>query len=417
MKILHTADWHLGQSFYNYDRLADHKVMLEALGDVIAREHPDALVVSGDVFDVAQPSTAAQALLSDALSRFHAIVPEMVIVVTAGNHDSPSRHEIFRSPWQLSNVTVIGLVPPADCFDDICSKLIIDLPGRGVVVAVPFMSRRAAYGEDFVARLAQRALEVADGRPMVLCAHLPVTGADFTGHDVSDPVYIGNVESVDVSEMPGSFDYVALGHIHTQQCIDAPGASSLSADQLSSMTADKVASPSCAGKQTCGRVWYSGTPLPVSFDTPDAAAVLCVTVDAHGALPDVRSIPLAVGTPMVTLPQKAVSWDEALAALKNFPDDKRCYLRLNVAQTDMLPPDAVATARRVAADKALNFCLVNFSRICDSDNNGDVASLSIPEFLESDPIDIARRFYDAQNVPFTDRTRSLLSSLLDDNMP
>lgn len=97
MKILHTADWHLGQSLYGFDRLDEQRRFLGQLCEVVAEERPDAMVVAGDVFDISMPSAAAQRVYAEGLLAIHAAVPEMVIVIVAGNHDSASRLEIYRT--------------------------------------------------------------------------------------------------------------------------------------------------------------------------------------------------------------------------------------------------------------------------------------------------------------------------------
>lgn len=64
MKIIHTSDWHIGQNFYGYDRYEEHDAVLEKIIEICRDENPDALLVSGDVFDVAQPPAQAQRLFA-----------------------------------------------------------------------------------------------------------------------------------------------------------------------------------------------------------------------------------------------------------------------------------------------------------------------------------------------------------------
>ena len=63
MKIIHTADWHLGDSFHGFDRTMEHEHFLHWLLDIISEEKPDALLLSGDVFDNANPSVQAEEML------------------------------------------------------------------------------------------------------------------------------------------------------------------------------------------------------------------------------------------------------------------------------------------------------------------------------------------------------------------
>ena len=71
MKIIHTSDWHLGQNFFGYDRSEDHESMIAQLIDLIHAEEPDALVIAGDIFDIATPNTTVQKYFSEAIVRIH----------------------------------------------------------------------------------------------------------------------------------------------------------------------------------------------------------------------------------------------------------------------------------------------------------------------------------------------------------
>ena len=97
MKILHTSDWHLGHTLYNYDRKEEQQDMLQQIIDITRKEQPDAFLLSGDVYDIPQPSASAQQLFSECMAQLHKAVPGMRIIVTAGNHDSGMRTEAFQS--------------------------------------------------------------------------------------------------------------------------------------------------------------------------------------------------------------------------------------------------------------------------------------------------------------------------------
>lgn len=112
IKLLHTSDWHLGHALYGYDRSEEQADMLRQMREIVERERPDVFLISGDVYHTAQPSAAVQKMFAEAMVALHAVHPEMHIVVTAGNHDSASRHEIFRTPWLSINVHALGTVDP-----------------------------------------------------------------------------------------------------------------------------------------------------------------------------------------------------------------------------------------------------------------------------------------------------------------
>ena len=87
MKILHTSDWHLGHILYNYDRTQEQLCMLEQMVNIVKEQKPDVFLLCGDVYHTPQPSAAVQTMLTNALLNIHKAQPEMVIVVTVGNHD------------------------------------------------------------------------------------------------------------------------------------------------------------------------------------------------------------------------------------------------------------------------------------------------------------------------------------------
>ena len=97
-KFIHTSDWHLGQSFYGYDRSEEQQDFLEQLADIVRQHQPDALLVSGDIFHTATPSNAAVKMYVDAMLNIHDACESTTIVVIAGNHDSASRLDYANRP-------------------------------------------------------------------------------------------------------------------------------------------------------------------------------------------------------------------------------------------------------------------------------------------------------------------------------
>ena len=108
MKIIHTSDWHIGQIFYEHDRTDEHEAFFKKLADIVRKERPDALLVSGDIFDSAMPSAQNQRLYTDSILGLMEACPGMTAVITAGNHDSGSRLETVRNLWEKAGVKVVG---------------------------------------------------------------------------------------------------------------------------------------------------------------------------------------------------------------------------------------------------------------------------------------------------------------------
>ena len=366
MKILHTSDWHLGHQLYAYDRTEEQQDILRQISDIVAERQPDVLLVCGDVYHTSQPSAAVQTMFSQAMVEMHRRCPQMVIVVTAGNHDSASRHEIFRVPWREMNVWAVGNVDKEHP-----DSHIIEVPGKGFVVAVPYCHERN-LPEGFFQQLLDRVAERnTSGLPVVLTAHTTVSGSDFTGHDHATDYHVGGIDGIDLQQLGRGYDYLALGHIHHAQFVHGGD----------------------------HRVRYSGTPLPVSFDETFSHSVTWVEIDGKGDRPEVTTTEIVNIHPLVTLPaQEPVGWEEAMRSLKAFPDDIPAYVRLNVSVDDFLPPEAQMEAVALTETKQCRFCYIKTVR--EVKNTAQQHVFTVAEFQEQAPLDIARRYAEDKGINF-----------------
>ena len=96
MKLIHTSDWHLGHTLYNYDRTEEQQVFLQQLAEIVEREQPDALLVSGDVYHYSSPSASVQKMYTEAMLEIHRRCPSMTIVVTAHHRSDRERRSAGR---------------------------------------------------------------------------------------------------------------------------------------------------------------------------------------------------------------------------------------------------------------------------------------------------------------------------------
>lgn len=367
MKILHTSDWHLGHSLYGYDRREEQQSMLEQIIEITRGELPDLLLVSGDVFDSSQPASWAQTMFFESLMRIHDVNPGMTVVITAGNHDSGSRHEIFRTPMRTFGIHLVGMLGRQGD----ASSHIIELPGKGFVVAVPYAHERN-IPEGFI----QGLLDEVEARnseclPVVLSAHTTVRGSDFTGHSNVRDYYVGGIDGIDLARLGNGYDYLALGHIHRPQFVHT-------------------------GRHN---VRYSGTPLAVSFDEDYDHTVSIVEIKSHGERPEVREIKIENPWPLVTLPSGGpASWSLVKQLFEDFPADRKAYVRLDVEIEDFLPVGANEEAYAISQGKACRYCLINPRRKRDA--SYIEKKVSVKEFKELDPIDVARRFVEESGSEF-----------------
>ena len=137
MKILHTSDWHMGHTLYGFDRTEEQEAMIDQLEEILKEEKPDALIISGDIYHSSQPSAAVQTFFTKSIMRFHSAVPGMKVVIVSGNHDSASKHEVSKILWETQDVYMVGSVDK-----DYLENLIVKIPGKGWIVAIPYQSDR-----------------------------------------------------------------------------------------------------------------------------------------------------------------------------------------------------------------------------------------------------------------------------------
>ena len=180
MKILHTSDWHLGHTLYGFDRQEEQQDMLQQIIEITRQERPDAFLLSGDVYDISQPSATAQQMFSECMAQLHRSVPGMCIIVTAGNHDGGSRTEAFHSLLSMVDIHTIGTIDKEHP-----ENHIIELSGKGFIIALPYASERN-IPDGFYTSLSDMVAERnPEGLPVVMMAHTTVKSADFSGHDQS----------------------------------------------------------------------------------------------------------------------------------------------------------------------------------------------------------------------------------------
>lgn len=367
-KIIHTSDWHLGQNFYGYDRSEEQADFLSQLVDIVRQHQPDALLVSGDIFHTAAPSSAAVTLYVNAMLDIHNACPKMAIVVIAGNHDSASRLQCDSRLWELAGVRVLGgIARDSEGLADL-DRHIIHVKDKGIVAAVPFAypvsfplvndehvgsdQRQPVYFQSLLDHVnAQNPSQL----PVVLMAHLAVNGSDFTGHEV------GMMECVEVGVLGNGYDYAALGHIHRPQDVSE-------------------------------RARYCGTPLAVSFDEQCEHSVSIVEIDAHGSMPRVTTERIENIKPLRTIPAgPPVDFEAALEQLQVLVPDERAYVRLNVLVDRYLPNGAQERAALAVADKQCRFCEIKKTAIVEASHA--VRQMTMEEFNHKHPIEVAQQFY------------------------
>lgn len=376
MKIIHTSDWHLGHTLYEHDRTAEQEAFLNQLKNIVVEEKPDALLVSGDVYDRTNPSTSVQKMYYRALLDIHEACPGVTIVVTAGNHDSKAMLELGRELWLKAGVRVVGQVERKDGMIDLDKHIIcvMDEGGvaKGFVVAVPHIfdqnypvldddSPREQRRRVFFQALYDRVEKVNAGNlPVVMMAHLTVVNCKIEGQE---PDVVGGINEVSQEELGDSYDYIALGHIHYPQTI----------------------------KSGTGVARYSGSPVPVNFDETYPHSVSVVSVE-RGVAPIVKEVGIKNIKPMMTVPAKPSGFDDAVFCLENIGDNEECYVRLNILMSEPLPPDYMERIAKALDGKRAAYCYCKVTKP-EYVNQENETAVTYDEFKELTPIDVAQRFY------------------------
>ena len=323
MRIIHTADIHFGQNIYqHYDRLDEHIHFFTQLRKWIETLSPDVLLISGDIYDVAQPSAAVWSAFNSEIVQLRRSFPDLSIVMIAGNHDSASRIESYSKVWDIAGVTVVGTPPPLlHAAPDGWEERYIVRLSSGFIIAVPYISGDRTdtmiHLQDYVAGINP------DNLPVVMTGHLAAVGSDMEGHDPE----IGNLRTVTIENFGSGYDYLALGHIHKPQTLGHPPV----------YDEEPHTYPSPVAR-------YSGSVLHVSEDENYPHSVTLVDICTHGGDVTIRQLKIDQLRHFITLPIDSSTHFEtskdALKYLKKFINSNdKCYIRLRFTQNADIPAD------------------------------------------------------------------------------
>lgn len=250
MRVIHTADWHLGQRFSSHYRKEEHDSFLNWLYESICENEVETLIVAGDIFDSTNPPTFAQEQYYRFLAKLSGS-PCRHVVITGGNHDNPHFLQAADPILSALNIRVIGAAP-----EDF-SQQIIALPDaenpRLIVAAIPYLRdadlRKSRLGDssDAIEEQVRNGIiahyrNAADGCcghrekgiPTLATGHLFAQGCSPS--DTERSIHVGNLGQINAEAFTDVFDYVALGHLHRPQRV--------------------------GGKE---HIRYSGSPIPLSF--------------------------------------------------------------------------------------------------------------------------------------------------------
>lgn len=279
MRILHTADWHLGRSLEGRSRLTEQAQFIDELVTIVEEENVDAILMAGDAFDTVNPPAAAEQLFYDGLSRLSDYGKRPIIVI-AGNHDNPDRLSAAAPLAGNHSIHLIGY--PSH------EVLKVDVPRaqqQMMVAALAYPSEarleqvlsethdevllRNKYDERIRELFSIMGKQFRPDTVNMAMSHIHVAGGSSS--DSERPIEVGGAYTVAATSMPEAAQYVALGHLHRPQNI----------------------------KRASTLTRYSGSPLAYSFSEIGYAKSVTI-LDAEPNKPVVmKEIPLSSGKPLV----------------------------------------------------------------------------------------------------------------------
>lgn len=374
MRILHTSDLHLGRSLYGVGREETFEHFLDWLLETIRSEAVDCLLIAGDVFDNATPSHRMQR----AYYRFLAgVATESTcrhVVVTAGNHDSPSLLNAPKTLLQALNISVVGMAADNPADEVILIKNAHNVP-EAVVAAVPYLRERdlrtsvenetqqdkeekivTAIAEHY--RLASETALKLRGQadiPFIAMGHL--FAADCENSPEERNLYVGSLGLIPASVFPSEIDYLALGHLHKAQLLGQNDTRRYCGSPLALDFSEQQTVKSVCLIDSIGRHCHVRTLSVPSFDTlvritgcenrvkqalqdlvDENAAVLCEVLHTEGTFaPDLA------------------------AACRDLVEGSRVTLvrvvSLTVAQAQLSPEDLVGDIEAVTPEDMFELCL------------------------------------------------------------
>lgn len=219
MRIVHLADLHLGIRVYGFSLLDEQKHILNQILEKIEQIGPQAVLICGDVYDKAQPSSTAVSLLDDFFRRLLQCGCEVLVI--PGNHDSPERLAFGAAIFRHQGLHIAGPFagrPEIVTLQDTAGEVdFVLLPFLRPAVVRPFAANEDIDTAAAAVKFALSQIDYRPGRRYVLLAHqFAVVGGSLPQQSESEMIYAGGIESVDISLFE-PFSYVALGHLHKPQ--------------------------------------------------------------------------------------------------------------------------------------------------------------------------------------------------------
>ncbi len=389
MKIIHTADWHLGQNFFDYERKEEHLAFLDWLKEQIKYHAVDLLLIAGDIFDSPNPSADSQKMYYHFLREVTEENKNLQIIITAGNHDSAARLEAPGPLLEQFNISVKGAITRLEDGSIDLASLVVPITAGGSCLAVPYIRHgdypsAETYAEG-VSKLYKELYDFAKDRetPLIAMGHLQATGSEISVNDRSERTIIGGLEAISPESFAENIAYVALGHLHRAQRV--------------------------SGRDY---IRYSGAPLPMSFaEKNNIQGVNLITIEKTTTI---ERLIFEAPVKLISLPDKPKPLDEVLEVIAELPEGEISntspFLEIKIHLTEPEP------SLRFKIEEALKTKAVRLTRIT-SDTTRKTEGQTITTYQELQTInpltiavDIFKNRYGGDDMP--ENMKSLLEKVI-----
>lgn len=316
MKFLHTSDWHIGKKLNKRSRLDEQREVLEELIDICDRESIDIVLVAGDVFDTYVPSSDAEDLFYDIVSR---LARDRAVVIISGNHDDATRLCAPIPMAKRQGVYICGNLNEANGYIDTQRRIKLIESGEGYFVFESEKSERVFINvlpypnevrfkenidenetfEDKMKRWLSKGFEANKcGYPSILMSHIFMVGS-ITSNSERE-IGLGGARAVGKDIMPDCL-YTALGHIHKRQV----------------MSKSK-------------NIIYSGSILQYAFDESGNDKSVTVFEINGGKCENIRKVKFTKGKKLISVEYSSV--EEAISGLKELGNGYFIELNLKIGR-------------------------------------------------------------------------------------
>ena len=401
MRLLHTSDWHLGQTLRGeVDRSEEHRAFLAWLIDTAVAEAVQLVLIAGDIFDTSTPPASAEQQWFGFLAELRRRMPQVGVVVIAGNHDSPSRLGAAKELCRALNIYVVTAVPRDSDGVHTVEPLIIDCQGAQVI-AMPFLRASdlpSAIAPEVATReLYRRAIELAakkcrSDQVVIAMGHLYLAGASVSSSS-ERPIVIGGQEVID-SDLFGidacGVAYAALGHLHRAQRVGVE------------------------------HVRYAGSPIPMALDEASYRHQVVIVDVAVGSATTVKIVEVPRQVEIRRIPVRgAAPLEEVLveiASLAAFddaqPEWQRPWLEIQVALTKPEPRLKDQLDDALAKKSAR---LMKWRTTFDGDRQTLADAYGDKELTDLDPVEVFdRKWHSEHEQPPPDEIRRAFAMLVND---